>query len=139
MFRRPGAGVTSLEFAELARRLGSALRSMGLVAPGFRSPPRSPQLTRSLSRHGDGSFTVAVRLRSRSALAVTADMIDGAVAANGLAGAAAARARDRLWGAAEAVLSAPVAPLRSSAFPAQAGRGEVRAAGPSTVSSPLAA
>lgn len=96
--------MTALEFAELARRLSAALRDRGADVPCFRSPPRSPGLSRSLCRSADGSVQVAVRLRGRSPLAVASDMIDGAVAANRQTGAAAAATRDALWPVAEALL-----------------------------------
>jgi hypothetical protein len=89
--------VTSLEFAELARRLGAATRREGFEAPSFRSPPRSPSHTRSLARQAAGTVTVSVRLKNRSSLAVAADLIDGVVAANKVDGQAAGLLRDTLW------------------------------------------
>lgn len=91
--------ITSLRFAEAARRLGETARRDGLDVPVFRSPPRSRQLTRSIRRRGDGSATVSVVVRGRPWPAVLADLIEGVVAANRLDGAAAASARDSLWAA----------------------------------------
>jgi hypothetical protein len=92
---------TSLRFAAAARTLGLVARRQGLEVPGFRSPPRLAEVDRSLRRRADGAVMVSVRLRGRPWVAVLADMIDGVVAANRLHGAAAARARTRLWAAVE--------------------------------------
>jgi len=92
---------TSLRFARLARSLGEAARAQGLRAPSFRSPPRLPGVSRSIVRRGPG-VTVAVALRDRPWAAVVADMVEGVVAANRLAGVRADRARAGLW---EAVAS----------------------------------
>ena len=87
---------TSLRFARLARSLGEAARAQGLRAPSFRSPPRLPGVSRSIVRRGPG-VTVAVALRHRPWAAVVADMVEGVVAANRLAGVGADRARAALW------------------------------------------
>jgi hypothetical protein len=92
---------TSLRFSAAARTLGLVARRLGLAVPGFRSPPRLAEVDRTLRRRGDGGATVAVRLKGRPWVAVLADMIDGVIAANGLAGADAARVRTRLWAAVE--------------------------------------
>ena len=73
---------TSLRFAAAARTLGQVARREGLVAPSFRSPPRTVGL---------------VRLRDRSWVAVVADMIDGVIVANLLESIDAARLRTLLW------------------------------------------
>jgi hypothetical protein len=86
-----------LRFASAARLLGEEARRRGLVAPGFRSPPRIQGAARSLRRRSDGAV-VAVSLRDRPFAAVLADMVDGVVAANGLAGSDADAARSALWG-----------------------------------------
>jgi hypothetical protein len=91
-----GMEPTSLRFARLARSLGEAARSQGLRAPTFRSPPRIPEVTRSIVRRGPG-VTVAVALRGRPWPAVVADMVEGVVAANRLAGVRADRVRAALW------------------------------------------
>ena len=92
---------TSFRFASAARTLGQAARARGLTVPGFRSPPRLAGAERTLRRRGDGGATVAIRLRGRPWVAVLADMIEGVVVANGLAGADATRARTALWAALE--------------------------------------
>ena len=89
---------TSLRFARLARSLAEAARAQGLRAPTFRSPPRLPGVTRSIVRRGP-EVTVAVALRDRPWPAVVADMVEGVVAANRLAGVRADRARAALWAA----------------------------------------
>ena len=89
----------TFRFADAARRLGDESRRMGLAAPAFRSPPRLPGVDRTLRRRPDGGAVVAVVLRGRPWAAVLADLIDGVVAANRLAGAAADRVRSSLWAA----------------------------------------
>jgi hypothetical protein len=87
----------TFRFADAARRLTAAARRLGLSAPAFRSPPRVPAVARTLRRRADGGAVVAVALRGRPWEAVLADLIDGVVAANRLAGADADRVRVRLW------------------------------------------
>jgi len=86
-----------LAFAEAARRLGTAVRGLGLVMPSFRSPPREVGRRRTLARHGDGSVTVAVMIRNRAWAAVLADMIEGVVVANMKDDFYAEVLRDQLW------------------------------------------
>lgn len=74
--------LTSVQFAQIARDLTEAARQNGLVAPTFRSPPRTAGLRRSINRRSDGSATVSVSRRGRPVMAVIADMIDGIQAAN---------------------------------------------------------
>jgi hypothetical protein len=88
---------TSLGFAAAARQLVAESRRLGLVAPGFRSPPRLPGVDRSLRRRRDGSASVSVRIRGRPMVAVLADMIEGVVATNRLRGPRADRTRSTLW------------------------------------------
>ena len=87
---------TSLRFARLARSLAEAARATGLRAPTFRSPPRIPDVTRSIVRRGP-AVTVSVALRDRPWPAVVADMVEGVVAANRLSGVRADHARSHLW------------------------------------------
>jgi hypothetical protein len=93
---------TALRFADVARTLAHASRAQGLRTPSFRSPPGIAGVQRTLRRRAEGTVTVAVRLRDRPWAAVVADMVDGVVAANGLDGPAADRARAALWKAVEA-------------------------------------
>ena len=102
----PGAtiapmGITSLDFGSAARSLGRAARLRGLVVPVFASPPSRPDLDRSIRRR-NGSPMVSVRLKGRPRGAVLADMIEGVVVANHLAGARADLARSALWLAVDA-------------------------------------
>jgi transglutaminase-like putative cysteine protease len=90
---------TSLRFAEAARALGQEARRLGLVVPGFRSPPRLAGVERSIRRHRSGHVSVAVVVRGRPWPAVLADLVEGVLAANGLQGAAAAQVRALLWAA----------------------------------------
>lgn len=91
---------TSLKFANAARSLGQAARLRDLVVPGFRSPPGISGVSRTLRRRR-GVPSVAVQLKGRPWSAVVADMIEGVVAANGLSGTKADRARAALWLAVE--------------------------------------
>ena len=86
-----------MEFALAVRRLGTAARRNGLLVPGFRTPPRLVGADRTLRRRAGGPPTIAVRLTGRPWSAVLADLVEGIVAANGLSGAAADRARRVLW------------------------------------------
>jgi hypothetical protein len=90
---------TALRFAHAARALSAEARRRGLLAPGFRSPPRLTGVDRSLVRRGD-AVTVAVRVRGRAWEAVLADLIAGVIVANRLVGPEADRVRGALWAAA---------------------------------------
>ena len=83
-------------FWELARRVVSEAQRHGLVVPGFRSPPRVPGALRTVCRHPRGAL-VAVAWQGRHPAAVVADMVDGLVLVNGLAGPEAVACRQRLW------------------------------------------
>jgi hypothetical protein len=85
-------------FTMAARALAGAARSLGLVAPGFRSPPRVVGTDRTLRSSGQ-RVTIAVRVRGRPWVPVLADMVEGVVVANHLSGPEAARAREELWSA----------------------------------------
>jgi hypothetical protein len=87
---------TTIEFARAARAIGGVTRALGLVVPGFRSPPRTSGLDRALRRRGR-VVTVSVRVKGRPLAAVHADMIEGVVVGNRLDGAAADRVRRELW------------------------------------------
>ena len=111
--RTPQVGAThgSLEFAGAVKVLGTTARSMGLEAPGFRSPPRLVGVDRSVRRRRSTSgaaapAVVSVRVRDRPWPAVLADMVEGVVVANQLQAPDADRARAALW---ESVASALVA------------------------------
>lgn len=92
--------------------LGTAARALGLVVPGFRSPPRLMGVQRSIKRWSGGA-TIAVVVRDRPWPAVQADLIEGVIAANELISPAADRARAELWRALEA--DGNPAPARAAA------------------------
>ena len=103
---------SAVQFSVAVRVLASTARRLGLTVPGFRSPPRVEGADRTL-RRGAGPPLVSVRRRGRPWAVVLADLIDGVLAANELAGASAEPARAALWGAAEAaglVVDDPDAP-----------------------------
>jgi len=87
---------SAVRFATTARILANVTRSLGLAAPGFRSPPRRDDCDRTLSGSGTDAI-VSVRLRDRPWPAVAADMVEGVVVANEITGTAAGRLRARLW------------------------------------------
>ena len=91
-----GSPASTVQFAEAARRLAERCRARGLIAPGFRSPPAHPTASRTVRRGAGGSAIVAVRVRGRPLAAVVADMVDGVVVVNGLAGADRDRVRAKL-------------------------------------------
>ena len=83
---------TTLRFAAAARALTRAARLQGLVAPGFRSPPRLAGVDRTVLRRGS-SASIAVRVRGRPWADVVTDMVEGLLVVNGLEGASAESAR----------------------------------------------
>lgn len=93
---QPVEPATSVDFAGAARALTRAARSMDLIGPSFRCPPRLVGVDRSIRRRADGAI-VAVRLRGRPWVAVLADMIEGVIVANGLRPPQADRVRGALW------------------------------------------
>lgn len=97
---------SSLRFAAAARTLGDVARAAGLVVPGFRSPPRLDGVDRTMKRQVDAAgcttITVSVRIKGRPWVSVLADMIDGVIVANELAGPTAGAARTVMWAAVEA-------------------------------------
>ena len=91
---------STLRFAQAVQTIAASARSLGLVVPSFRSPPRLVGVLRSIKRW-DGGATVAVVVRGRPWPAVQADLIEGVVAANGLVPPDSDRARAELWLAVE--------------------------------------
>ena len=87
---------SSLRFARAVQSLATTARALGLVVPGFRSPPRLVGVQRSIKRWPGGA-TIAVVVRGRPWPAVQADLVEGIVAANELTSPAADRARAELW------------------------------------------
>jgi hypothetical protein len=90
----------SLRFARAVQALARTARSLGLIAPAFRSPPRLVGVQRSIKRWPGGA-TVAVVVRDRPWPAVQADLVEGVVAANQLTTPASDRTRAELWQALE--------------------------------------
>ncbi len=76
-------------FVEAVEALTRAARGAGLVVPGFRSPPRTAGLRRTIGRPPDGGVVVAVQTAGRSRYEVVCDLVDGVIVANGLSGPAA--------------------------------------------------
>jgi hypothetical protein len=92
-----GSSGTTVHFTQAARLLAREARVRGLVAPGFRCPPRIVGVQRTLRRHPAGGVVIAVQVRGRPWAAVVADMIEGVVVANRLAPPVADRVRTELW------------------------------------------
>ena len=93
------APLNSAEFAAVARALSDQSRRLGLVVPGFRSPPRVVGVDRTIRRfapHASGGL-ISVAVRGRPLAAIVADMIEGVVVLNSLSVADAARVRAALW------------------------------------------
>ena len=91
---------SSLRFARAVQAIAQTARTLGLVAPSFRSPPRLVGVHRSIKRWPGGA-TVAVVVRGRPWPAVQADLVEGVIAANALVSPASDRARAHLWEALE--------------------------------------
>lgn len=89
-------GMTAVQFADSARIIADLARSGALRVPAFRSPPRRPEVDRSIARRDRGAV-VSVRRRGRPAVAVHADLIEGIVALNDLDPVEAARFRNQAW------------------------------------------
>jgi len=80
----------------MARTVAAASHQCGLRVPGFRTAPVRAGSWRAIKRYANGSCLVSVVIQGRTEAAVLADMIDGVVAANQLAGAGAEDVRRRL-------------------------------------------
>jgi hypothetical protein len=104
----PRASATG--FAEAVRVVSGVSRRGRLVVPVFRSPPRHPEVDRTIRRRQSAPAVVSVRLGDRPLAAVRADVIDGVVAANGLSGERADRFRRDAWAALEGQAAAPHRP-----------------------------
>jgi hypothetical protein len=89
----------TFRFADACLTLTDAARRCGLDPPTFRSPPSVAGAVRTIRRRSGGPAVVSVAHRGRPFLAVVADLVEGVVAANGLAGADAIRVRSALWDA----------------------------------------
>jgi hypothetical protein len=87
-------------FAAAARVIAAEAQRYGLVAPSFRSPPRTVGVDRTVRRHEHGGI-VAVVVRNRPFVAVVADMIEGVIVVNQLVTPEADQVRTGLWAMAE--------------------------------------
>jgi hypothetical protein len=103
--------LTAAGFLEVSRALSAVAAELGMQAPSFRCPPRTPGADRTV-RRWTGGGAVAVRRRERPAATVVEDMVEGVVVVTGLPPEPAAAARSRLRAAAWAALGeAPVLTL----------------------------
>lgn len=97
MSRADSTSITA-RFVAAARVLSEHARRIGLVAPGYRCPPRIIGVDRTIRRSADGrGGVVAVRVAHRPFTATVADMIEGVVVVNHLTPPEADRVRDELW------------------------------------------
>ena len=87
---------TSLDFANAARTIGREVRRRGLVAPGFRCPPRIAGVDRSVRRVANGAV-ISVQLKGRPWAAIVGDMIEGVIVTNRLPPPRSDRLRAELW------------------------------------------
>ena len=87
----------SFSVVRTCQALTVACRRLGLDLPSFRSPPGLAGAIRTIRRRPAGPPVVAVRHRGRQPAAVVADLVEGVVVANGLAGGEALRTRSALW------------------------------------------
>lgn len=94
----PAPAATAEDFLTSARILSELAAAGSLDVPVFRSPPRSPELDRSISRRRRGAV-VSVRRRGRPVEAVRADLIEGVVVANHLDPIEASMFRRGAWSA----------------------------------------
>jgi hypothetical protein len=83
-------------FVHTVEGVTRAARGAGLVVPGFRSPPRTAGLRRTIGRPADGGVVVAVATAGRTPYEIVCDLVEGVVVANGLRGAAAEATRQLL-------------------------------------------
>jgi hypothetical protein len=89
----------SVRFAIVAKTITQVAANCGLEVPGFKSPPRSGGIDRTVRRQSCGSI-VAVRIKDRPFEAVIADMIEGVVLCNSMSTEKAGKLRNLLWSAA---------------------------------------
>lgn len=93
----------SIRFSTAVRAVADEARRVGLVVPGFRSPPRVPGADRTLRANG-GAPVVAVRIRGRPFADVVADVIEGVLVVNRIPRGPDLVLRRRLVAAVEATL-----------------------------------
>jgi hypothetical protein len=100
-------------FTTAAQLLGAVAGRYGLVAPGFRSPPRVVGVQRTIRRR-QGGGVVAVALKDRPLAGVLADMIEGIVVLNDLSLIESCTLRTALWEEVEQLLQPAPAPAAFS-------------------------
>ena len=83
-------------FVNAANLLGAVAVRFGLIAPGFRTPPRIVGVQRTVRRRPGGGL-VAVAVKGRPMAAVLADMIEGVIVVNGLQPPESDTVRAALW------------------------------------------
>ena len=88
----------SVRFAIVAKILTQVSARCEIEVPGFKSPPRSVELDRTVRRQSSGSV-VSVRIKDRPFEAVIGDMIEGVILCNELPIAAAGKLRNLMWSA----------------------------------------
>lgn len=98
--------MSQAEFAAVARSLMAECHRLGLTVPAFRSPCRVAGAHRSIRRTRVGQVVVHVSHIGRDVHSVTADLIDGVIAANDLTDAQTVETmRNALWVAAGEAVS----------------------------------
>mgnify|MGYP001187986673 FL=1 len=88
----------SVRFSIVAKVITQVGARCGIEVPGFKSPPRSADLDRTVRRQSSGSV-VAVRIRDRPFEAVIADMIEGVILCNDVPIGKAGKLRNIMWSA----------------------------------------
>lgn len=96
-------------FVNAANLLISVAGRFGLIAPGFRTPPRIVGVQRTVRRRPGGGV-VAVAVKGRPMAAVLADMIDGVIVVNGLQPPESDTVRAALWAEVAGLLTAETPP-----------------------------
>jgi hypothetical protein len=94
----------TVSFSAAVRTVADEARRMGLVVPGFRSPPRIPGADRTI-RRSRGDPIIAVRLRGRPFADVVADVVEGVVVANAVPKRSVRQVRRQLLAAVERSLA----------------------------------
>lgn len=92
-------------FVNAANLLIAVAGRFGLIAPGFRTPPRIVGVQRTVRRRPGGGV-VAVAVKGRPMAAVLADMIEGVVVVNGLQPPESDTVRAALWAEVAGLLTA---------------------------------
>lgn len=117
------AETPTTKFTAAARVLAHRTAELGLVVPGFRSPPRIIGVNRTMRRaRGDAGGIVAVRLSGRPFTAALGDMIEGVIVINGLDASEADKVRSLLWRAMLQFTVESGTPVRRSSTEAPAAR-----------------